>query len=63
MCVIFFRAIRNDSLAEFPPGAAVLCVERDKKREERCTWLSTTPGRRMRRRRMARANDVVFEAR
>lgn len=33
VCVIFFRAIRNDSLAEFPPGAAVLCVERDKKRQ------------------------------
>ena len=34
VCVIFFRAIRNDSLAEFPPGAAVLCVERDKKDKE-----------------------------
>ncbi len=72
VCVIFalfsLWDTHNDSLAEFPPGAC--CVSRDsggkegdklkkkKTKRERCTWLSTTPGRRAG---MVWANDVVLK--
>lgn len=70
VCVIFVLFslwdTHNDSLAEFPPGACYMLRDGEAKRgtsgkktkRERCTWLSTTPGRRAG---MMWANDVVLK--